>query len=423
MKTKITAIFTALAIVIGLLTLTGCADTRNAMSINGIEIRAGEYIWAQITAAHEAANMFRAANPDVNTGDTNFSFFEQQLEGRNFTDWVNDRAIEICKERIALALIFDEMGLEFPVGYERDVAELVNLNWDNAGEMNPALGYDTWGEFYASVGIGRESLAAIITYDEMRGVIFEAHFGAGGTMEVPRSEIEAHFASTYMLFRLIEIPITAEQTEEEILANMALANGYADRLNAGESFTRIQDEYRAILQAEDEQLTINNEQLTIIDENEEAEEIGGVEEAEEIEEIEEINETDETDEITETVVPHHEHEHEHEEIDETVNDILERVGTPMYPWEAGAFEFLSALGLNTAGVFRGETTITLFQRRDILEREDLIEDGTAILLAEMKGDEMDDIINSRAATLNVVLNEAAISRYRLTRSVPRVLLV
>jgi len=73
---------------------------------------------------------------------------------------------------------------------------------------------------------------------------------------------------------------------------------------------------------------------------------------------------------------------------------------------------LFAMEIDTAEVDYGEDIILVFQRLDVAERDDWFVEVRDSLIYDLRGDEFEEKLAVRAGGLVVVLNEAAIRRYR-----------
>jgi len=446
MKTRITAIIIAAAMILG---LSACADTRSALTMNGDEVRAGEYIYMQIQAAQEGAALFREANPEVDFFAADFNYFNQTLDGKRFSNWVNDRAVEMLKEYKAGEMLFKELGLVITSDEELAIRYSVESFWATGNEDN-ALGrhgltYDTWGEFYEDIGIGKDSLASILTYGLMIDRAFMGLYSAEGTEPVEQEEIEAMIVEQYARFRMIEIDLVNINPENTLVLSeeeyLEMATEFAAMLNDGENFSNVYDEYmffiylRDFAEEDDPFLDDYNdifggdEEEPPVDGDEEEPLVDGDEEEPLVDGDEEEPPVDgDEEEAPVDAAGEHDHNHDHIHDDPFFNperdlgfDAVENKG---FPWNlpADANAFLFEMQVGTAAVFRSleKESIYVLQRLDILEREDWFDEETLEnMLFELKEDEMQERLDAKAALVTVVLNDTAIRRYKPETAVKR----
>ena len=387
MKKKITAFTLAAAIIIGVLGLSGCADTKIALTVAGTEMLAGEYIRAQLSAAQSAADKFREENPDADIYEESFDFFAQKIEDKSFADWVNEEALKFCSDRKAAALLFDELELTLTDEQEREIRLYVENLWQSSDSMADAgLSENTWGEFFESVGVGKESTVNVLTYENKMEKVFHAYYDPDGIEGVPESEMKAKLTDEYARFRMLRL-----YYDEEVIDNKQLeetAAGYADKLNAGESFIAVRNEFYDFFDS------------LYAEEAEESEEPEELPEESDYEEAENENTENEEDilEIT-------------EEEDDNSEDLAEKLGSPYYLDEDGQ-EFLFSMNINTAAIYKTEDACYVLQRLDISEREDWFENIKESLLHEMKGEDFKNMIREKGQALATNINDAAIKRYK-----------
>ncbi|MCL1822925.1 MAG: hypothetical protein FWG44_01860, partial [Oscillospiraceae bacterium] len=415
--------------IIGLLGLSGCADTRFVMNIAGIEVRAGEYINAQVSATQSAAAKFREENPDTDVNADGFDYFKQEVEGKSFSDWVYDKTLEMLKERAANSLLFDELGLSFTELEIQEIREYVESLWQSSENLAEAgLKEKTWGELYESIGIGKTSIEEVLLYGRKAEKVFHAYYDPDGIQGVPEDVLMQMFTDDYVRFHLIEVYLTDDDnnpiTDEDILKDFEnKANELADRLNAGDSFTVVNRDFwdfrYAYFEEEAEETEESEEEAEPEEANNDSEE---PEQDVTEDENEESGETDETDGEAEDDI---DYEALYDEYDNMYSELIARTDQPYfytqmndetYALPEEAHDFLIHMDLNTAAVFKTDECYFVFQKLDIYERDDWFETFRETLLHDLKGDEMNELVKEKAVTLDVSLNQAAIKRYKPEKS-------
>jgi hypothetical protein len=381
MKKKIIAIIIAAMMVLG---LSACADTRHALTVNGEEIRSGVFIYMQISAANEAVEKFMEFNPDAEIFEAGFDFFNQTIEDRSFDDWINDRTVGIIKEMAAVRLIFEDMELLISPEEELEMRRNIDGMW--AASTEGMTDFATWGEFYEDIGVGKESVLFIALNNVMEERVFYGIFGEGGTEEVTPGEISEYFEQNFLRYRPIRMS-TAGLDDIQVLELELMAIDFADRLNSGESFLKLQYEYEDFVWQRDNDFEDFNFDDEINDGDDE------------------INDDDEY--IPEDPFPNPN--------DYNDFDRLEKIGAPSQFGEEWQ-EFLLGMEMHVAAAFMASEDIIVLTRLPILDRQDWLDWYSYELLVEMKEDDMQGRINAKAGSLDVVLNDAAIRRYKPKRA-------
>lgn len=248
-KKLIAAVLSAAMLVTGLTAFTGCADTSYAAVIDGTSIPAGVYIYNLFSASSDAVSAVSEANPDLDTTADGFSYFDCEVNGVSFSDYVKQATIENCKHYVAVEKMFDELGLTLTAEQTKTINDTANSAWNDTNTYAQYYyGYDTFGAYYESCGIGKSSYKIMVANQEKESAIFEAYYGETGKEPVATADINNYIAENYALVRYIAVKLTdsngdAISDADKLAEKEALANGYAEKLNAGTAFSAVLKEY------------------------------------------------------------------------------------------------------------------------------------------------------------------------------------
>ncbi len=232
---KKTAKLTVLAICAALAaSAASCGNTTaTALTVNGKDIRAGIYIYYQMQALSEAESKLSEEQPDLDQNSEDFDIFKQSVESTPVSDWVNNRANELCREFAAKEAKFDEFGLSLTAEENAEIKSYVNSMWTEENIYAQYLyGVDVMSEYYEKYGIGKQSFQDIYTLSYKEKKIFSHLYGEGGTQEVSAEELNTSVKENYALVKYFEVDLT-DQT----------AQYYVDKLNGGTPFAEVKQEY------------------------------------------------------------------------------------------------------------------------------------------------------------------------------------
>lgn len=212
-----------------------CASQQTyPLTIDGEQIRAGIYIYQMYSAVNEAQSKLAEEQPDLDTTAEGFDFTKQTVEGKNFSVWVKDKAVENCREYIAAKRLFASNGLTLTAEQNTSVKDNTNSLWDESNYYAQYLyGTDTIGEFFEKMGIGKQSFKDIQEASEMRSTLFNHLYGEGGELAASQDEINAALKSDY----------AAVEYFEYLLENGDGAQAYVDRINNGETYEAVVKSY------------------------------------------------------------------------------------------------------------------------------------------------------------------------------------
>ncbi len=348
------------------LSLAGCSDTTWIMKADDLVVNSGLYIYYQTQGYVDA--IYTLAAEDMNY--YYYYMYGYSLVDEMFDDkqtiggYMNQYAIDMCKQYVVVEHLFNELGLEL----SEDDISLIKTQTNS-----------TWASSTTdleNIGISKSTLEMAITSSLKEELVFNAYYEVGGLAGTTEETIQAHFEDEYarikyMTFNFVE---SVDDAIDETVKNeqLALAQSYLDRANAGEDFDALIEEYNAYL-----------ESIAPADE--------------------ETAENDETAETTEEdVVEAESDEYENE-------NILAVDGT--YPSAKFVGYVFNNCKVNEYSLIQDDTNFYLVHRLDILERDDIYSNNRLYLLNEIYDGDYTALINETLAKYDITLNEKSVKRY------------
>lgn len=243
------------AAVVCAVSLTGCSDNGYMGTVDGMEIRNGIYLSQMMTAHSSASSTVYDAREEA--GDTSEveDLFAETIDGISAEEWIKNEAVELVKHYVAVEKLFDSKGLSISDEERSEITENVNNNWDSESinyygfslSVQTMYGYPTLGEYYESIGIGKDSMKEMELNALKEDKLFLDYFTNDEEAKVSDEEINTYLSENYANVKYIEVPfkdyagisLDAEKDAEEISALKARAQSYVDRFNAGESIIDI----------------------------------------------------------------------------------------------------------------------------------------------------------------------------------------
>lgn len=142
-------------------------STANAMTIDGIQIKAGMYIYYSYNAYLQLTQDLKAQNSELDVTD-NKVVKEQKMDGVSAETWIQNKALEYCKQYAAVEKKADELGIELKSDDKKDINDKVETFWDNSGEI------------YEKNGISKESVKAILENTYLTDEVFMHYYEVDG---------------------------------------------------------------------------------------------------------------------------------------------------------------------------------------------------------------------------------------------------
>lgn len=350
------------------LSLAGCGDTTWIMKADDIVLNSGLYIYYQTQGYYEA--VMTLAQQDMNYYYAYMygqPLLEEKLNDGTVEDYTNQYAIDMCRQYVVVEHLFNELGLEVSAEDEALIKAQVRNTWNDSKES------------LESIGISESTLRKVITSRIKEDLVFEAYYEVGGIKGTTEETIKDHLSDDYarIKFMTFNFAESIEDAIDEAVKNeqLALAQSYLDRANAGEDMNTLIEEYNAYLESLKEEETTDEETAD--------------------------NET-----ADETV----EAETEDEEADPYLNETLLHVdGT--YPSEKFVGYVFNNCKVGEYSLIQDDINFYLVQRLDILERNDIYENYRDSLIAEIYDSDYTKLINETLAKYDIDINEKSVKRY------------
>lgn len=228
--------------------MCGCMDSGYIGTVDGIQIRNGVYLSCLLTAYNSGYTEVTETRSEA--GDTSevSDLFAETIDGKDAKEWVKEEAFSQLRRYAAVRHLFEEMGLSLTDEDTKEVNDYVNSLWDTEDFYAQYIyGTNTMGEYYDSIGIGKDSMKEIQTFGSMEEKIFHELYEGDAETAVSEEEFNTYIKENYANVKVLEVPYDNYeglnlQDEAEIQAVKDKANGFAERLNSGESFIEIQYE-------------------------------------------------------------------------------------------------------------------------------------------------------------------------------------
>ena len=397
---KITAAICAVAVAVS---IAGCADISTIGSIDNKTINAGIYLLYEQSAISEAQEKIDSTlevASDSETGSTATDYFTKSIDGKSYSQYVQDRTLELVKQHVAIENKFTELGLTLTDEEKSEVTSSAKDLWQSEilyyGYYSTGV---TYGESYEDAGISRKSYEAVQLNKKMSNKVFDAYYEKNGISATDEQDIATYFYDNYGRFQIIQVALTEGNgdditTDEGKKAKKEQAQGYVDRLIAGEDYETVYHDYEA--QVEKEKAEAEAESNA-----------SASSEAASSATSSDASSDTSTDSSTDSTTTSGNEEEEEEEHDHEF--LLSKTDTS--PSEE-FIKWLFELGNDKGGVYEDKSVYYAVVRRDIKEREDWLTENHSNVLHVMKDDDYEAMLNEMAKDYALDLNNDALNRYK-----------
>lgn len=381
------------------LSVAGCADVSTIGSIDDQTINAGIYLLYEQSAISEAQeevdNQLKAMSTDSSKVE-GFSYFNYNVQDKTYSQYVQDRTLEQVKQYVAIQKKFDELKLTLTDEEKDNVKTSVKKMWDTEISYYGYSTGKTYGQNYEAGGISKKSYEAVQLVNKMSEKVFDAYYKKNGISATDEKDIATYFYDNYGRFQIIQVSLKEGNgdkitTDEGKKAKKEQAQGYVDRLLAGEDYETIYHEYED--QVAKEKADAEAESNSGASSKASSESSSAVSSA---------SETASDDTTSSGASDSNEEEHDHE-------FLLSKTDTsPSEEFVKWAFELETGKG----GVYEDDTVYYAVVRRDIKEREDWLTENHSNVLHVMKDDDYEAMLNETAKDYALDLNNDALNKYK-----------
>ena len=353
------------------LSLASCGqDTTWGAKIDETELRAGIFIYYQSDALSRAYDYMTENDTDV---------MAITIDNMSTEDWVNDQAVKGMQEYVAIENKFNELGLVF------------DNNEEELAKANVEQWWSYVSEYFESIGVSQQSYLDVVINNNKKAAIFDYYYGQGGEKEVAEADIKNYLTDNFARIKYIDMPLKDGEgnllKSEDKAEIKAMAEEYIERMKNGEAFEDISDEY-------DEYYN------------------GLIEAANATEVTDAEFTTDTTDEPVDNLTA----TEETEEADELV--LLGSVTSADYPIPSASVNEKvvgDALNVGEYLLIEEDEIYYIVYKMDLFADEEYYDYKKTDVLNELKGEEFDATVDSWTANQNVVVNDAAIKRYKVEK--------
>ncbi len=179
---------------------TACSDTTYGMVIDDYTVPAGVYIYYANSAYSQAVSKLAEEDPELDTSDAEAlkdTVKNASIEGMDSLTWIQEKAVELCANFVAVEKKFDELGLELD--------DETKLNLDVMVEYY-------WASYQASMeenGVSEDSFKKIMASSYKSEMLFEHYYGIDGVNGVTEDEVKTYYIENnirtqYVAFNLVD---------------------------------------------------------------------------------------------------------------------------------------------------------------------------------------------------------------------------
>lgn len=216
--------------------MAGCLHAKDevAVKIGDVEFTSAQYLYALIQADMAARQtVVDSLGDGVEVDDpSKIDYYSQEINKKNFVDYVEDEALKTLEKYAAIVTKCKENKIELTEEQQKEVDTFVDYYWTSYG----------YSYIFEPNGVSKETYAKCVSYDYLSNAYFESIYGKEGTNLVEEKLVNEALLKNFALANVIPVDLT-EMTETDKAAQTAKLTTYVKRINDGESFLKVYNEY------------------------------------------------------------------------------------------------------------------------------------------------------------------------------------
>lgn len=220
---NIKKILAAVLAFVMLFSFAGCHPKDEiAVTIGDVEFTSAYYMCVLMAADSEGQSKVYETLSDTEKQAETIDYESKKIDDKDFTEWVEDRAIEMLKEIAAYKILCKENGLELSEAQLATVEEYSNNYWNN--------GYST---MFEPNGVGKATYRKYMEDTYYSSVYFDFLYGKEGSKAIPDEEVKTKIYNDFVTVNVLTGSYESGMSEEQIAEVDAKMKGYYDALKAG----------------------------------------------------------------------------------------------------------------------------------------------------------------------------------------------
>ncbi|MBR4627967.1 MAG: hypothetical protein IKO47_09775 [Ruminococcus sp.] len=209
-------------------------NTRDALTVDDYDIRAGVFIYYELVSVGDAAQkMYDQANTYPSVDDIKKASFE----GTPSEDWIQARATDYCKKFVAVEREFDKVGGVLPDDYIKTIKTSVKESKDEDYYKDNGIGETSLREVITN-GTGSDSSSSLYRFSKYY-YLFKHYYGLDSEFGCTEDQLKEYFTDNYARIKYLSISLTDSEGNkldgDELRDLNNLVDDYVKEINSAGS--------------------------------------------------------------------------------------------------------------------------------------------------------------------------------------------
>ena len=174
---------------------TAGSGTAYAMTIDGVQVNAGIYIYYSYASYMELTQTLQSENSELDVSDKDV-VKEQKMDGVSSEEWIKNKALEYCQRYVAIEKKFEELDLSLTEEENKEISSTIDSFCDTNGEL------------YEKNGIAKSSVQSVLENTYMTNDVFLYYYGLDGEEGTTEDDLKQYYEENNARVRYIKFNLT-----------------------------------------------------------------------------------------------------------------------------------------------------------------------------------------------------------------------
>lgn len=208
-----------------------------AISSGDYKITSAMYSYYLVMADADAKQLINSSD-EYDTKADGFKYTDQTIEGKKYTDYVKEKALEGCLRNITIAKLCDEAGLKLDKEKQDEWKNTAQYYWNYA-----------YGAVFEQNGIAYSTYEKLLLNEALYNAYFDYLYLEGGEKEMAKADIQTNLDKHYSAVYIITHDYSDEEKPDLDKIKQDLEK-YKKLFEKGKTYDEVKAQYDADQKAE-----------------------------------------------------------------------------------------------------------------------------------------------------------------------------
>lgn len=229
-------IFALMLSVVMLFMFSGCHKQNEvALKVKDVEFTSAYYMTALVNANFEAQNkVYESLSDEEKQSQTSIDYFSKKIDGKKYSEWVKDTAIENLKRTAAYKILCEENKVELLKKVQENATMYASYYWSNYGES----------QYFEPNGVSFETYSQYLKDNVYLESHFDFVYGKNGEKAISEETVKTEMGKNFVIANVLEAGYEDGMTDaQKTELSNKIKNYEADLKSGKKTFEDVYKDY------------------------------------------------------------------------------------------------------------------------------------------------------------------------------------